>query len=186
MFLASTDLDLCKKILSSPLWPNRLYDNHYINTCNFGKPLGLLTGNGEHFKHARALTVKLLHQQGFFNRAKMENYVAFEMAELESKLSRCIEDSYGEITFCPHHMLEVSTLNVVWRILVGKRFERDDDPVLHEMLCLMNEANKNFTVLYTVLEVIPGLKYFPKLTSLVYIQSFCNYFYRVLRVSSSL
>ena len=176
-------LDLCKKIMgSSSLWPDRLYDNHYMHTSTFNKPLGLLFGTGEHYKRAHRLTLKLLHQFEFFKPSRMESFITYEISEIESNLEKNIGKHGGEYTFCTHGMFQIATLNNIWQLIAGRRFAYDD-PSVHEMLDSWNKANREQSIGFTMLEIIPFLKYFPRLSFLQSTQHMSNITYDHFRVS---
>ena len=150
--------------MSSPLWPDRVSLNHYMHRSTFDKPLGLLFGSGELREKSSRLTVKLLHQFEFFKPQKMEGLISFEMSEIESDLSQRIDGTEnGKLIFSPHTMFEVSTMNVVCQVLFGKRYN-PKDPMVLKLLEKMNVANREFSMGYTILEVMPWLKYFPRLS----------------------
>ena len=170
---------------SSSLWPNRLFENHYMHTASFNKPLGLLFGTGEYYKRANRLTLKLLHQFGFFKPSRMESFIVYEVSELESKLQKNIDENGGvEYTFSTHGMFQIATLNTVWFLIAGTRFSYDD-PAAHEMLGSWNVANREQSIGFTILEILPFLKYFPGLTFLKSTQRMSNIMYGHFRVSLS-
>ena len=171
-FLTATDFNICKKIMSSPLWPDRVSLNHYMHRSTFDKPLGLLFGSGEWREKSSRLTVKLLHHFEFFKPQRMESLISFEMSEIEADLTKRIDEAGGTLIFSPHTMFEVGTMNVVCQVLFGQRYS-SRDPMVLELLDKMNTANREFSLGYTMLEVIPWLKYFPRL-SWLHSLAFCS------------
>ena len=169
--------------MSSSLWPDRVSLNHYMHRSTFDKPLGLLFGSGEWREKSSRLTVKLLHQFEFFKPQKMEGLISFEMSEIEGDLANRIDEAGGKLIFSPHTMFEVGTMNIVCQILFGRRYSSRDPKVL-ELLDKMNTANRGFSLGYTMLEVIPWLKYFPRLCWIHSIGVCSDMVYRICSVGN--
>ena len=174
---------MSKKIMSSSLWPDRVSLDHYMHRTTFDKPLGLLFGGGELREKSSRLTVKLLHQFEFFKPQKMEVLISFEMSEIEADLSQRIDGTEnGKLIFSPHTMFEASTMNVVCQVLFGKRYGLKD-PMVVKLLEKMNRANREFSAGYTMLEWMPRLKYFPRLTWLYSTMVCSDMTYKICAVS---
>ena len=176
------DLDLAKRLMSSSDWVNKYWDSHYLYTASFHKPIGLLFSNGQHWKEARKLTVKLLHQLDFYKPSRMEEFISFEMAEVEQVLTENISENGGQVTFSPHQMFERSALNIVCQVIMGKRFDRED-PVAEKILSTANAANRQFNPGCSVLDVIPWLRHVPGLTFIDSFKRASNVVYDYFSVS---
>lgn len=152
--------------MNSSKWISRLPENHYLYSSHFNKPLGLLFGNGQWWKEARKLTLKLLHQLDFFRLENMERFITFEINQVKNGLDEKIKESAagtgGEAVIRVHQMFEVHTLNIVYQVIMGKRFE-DDDPIVEKILSTMNAANRDFNIGTSVLEIMPWLRLVPGL-----------------------
>ena len=116
--------------MSCPRWAHRFPHNHFMYTTSFGKAIGLLFGNGLHYKEARRVTLKLLHQLGFFSPNKMELFLLPEICEIVENLGLEVEtaatNNGGPYYFSPRQMFEVATLNVVCQLIIERRFRHSD------------------------------------------------------------
>ena len=151
--------------MNSSKWANRLPENHYFYRSTFNKSLGLLFGNGEWWKESRKLTLKLLHQMDFFRMENLERFITLEIDQVKSFLDEKINEgvtNHEEAVICVHNMFELHTLNIVYQVIMGKRFE-SSDPFVEKLLSTMNEANRNFNLGSSVLEIMPWLMYVPGL-----------------------
>ena len=168
--------------MSSSAWINRLPQQHYIYDASFERPLGLLAGAGNDWKEARKLTLKLLHQLDFFKPKHFEKFITYEVTQVEQGLRRKMEENGGrELTLCPHQMFEIHTLNIVYQVIMKKRFEHGD-PVAEEILRTLNEANRQFNVGTSIVDVFPWLRHVPGLTfmdSLTKASDVCYDYFRV-------
>ena len=152
--------------MSSSDWINRLSQNHYLYDASFNKPIGLLFSNGSDWKEARKLTLKLLHQLDFFRPKHFEKFITYEVNQVEQGLRKRIEENGGqEVTLCPHQMFEIHTLNIVYQVIMKKRFEHGD-PFAEELLRTLNEANREFNAGSSILDVFPWFRHIPGLTFL--------------------
>ena len=150
--------------MSSSAWINRVPPNHYLHEGSFKKPLGLLFGNGNDWKEVRKLASKLLHELDFFKPKHLEKFIVYEISQVEKELKTRIEKNGGnEVTLCPHQMFEIHTLNIVYQVMMKKRFEHGD-PVAEEILRTANEANRQFNLGTSIVDVFPWLRHIPGLT----------------------
>ena len=170
--------------MSSPSWINRVPLNFYTHDASFGKPLGLLIGGDNDWKEARKLTTKLLHQLDFFKPKHLEEFVTHEIAQVEQELRTRIEKSGGkEVTLCPHQMFEIHALNIVYQVMMKKRFEHGD-PVAEEILRTANEANRQFNLGSSILDVFPWLRHIPGLTFMDSVKRASDVCYNYFTVSN--
>ena len=88
----------------------------------------------------------------------------YEISQVEQQLKTRIERSGGhEVTFCPHQMFEIHTLNIVHQVMMNKRFEHGD-PVAEAILRRANEANRRFNAGSSIVDVFPWTRHIPGLT----------------------
>ena len=162
--LLITDLKTAKEIMGSAAWINRVPPTYYLNGASFKKPLGLVFGTGNDWKEVRKLASKLLHELDFFKPKHLEKLILYEIAQVEQELKVRIEKSGGcQVSLCPHTMFEIHTLNIVYQVMMKKRFEHGD-PVAEEILRTANEANRQFNAGTSILDVFPWLRRIPGLT----------------------
>ena len=178
----SEDLAVSKKVMTSNLWSDRVYQNFYTGVISFGKNIGILFANGEDWRESRKVTLKLLHQLNFFNNANIEERFAQECLKITENLGRKILENSGEFKFSPNHMYILPTLNIICEFIMGQRFE-SDDPLGQRVLTLLHECNKEFKVCYGILDAFPFLKNWPKLTYLGVIQKLCDLLYEIVQVN---
>ena len=170
-----------QKSLTSPRWASRFPQNHYLHTTTFDKSIGLLFGNGQRWKEARRVTLKLLHQLDFFRPAKLESFVVPEIVEIVKTLGEkvdCANEAGSTHYFSPHQMFQVAALNVVCQLVMGRRFHHTDKEAVW-ILEQLSRSNLEFTA---SLEVFPWLKHFPFLTFLGSHQRGSNILYGFFRV----
>ena len=154
------DLAVAKRIMSSSGWSDRFRNDHYVYSWSFGKPLGLLFGNGGYWQEARKLTMKLFHQLDFYRHENVENFINFELKDLEEEMVRAVKDGGGKATMSILNKFEVSALNVVYQVMMGKRFERND-PVAKKIISLLHSGNRVLNLGTSILEIFPWLLRFP-------------------------
>ena len=184
-FVLVQDLKTAKEIMSSPDWINRFSPNHYLLDANFKKPLGLIWGGGNDWKQVRKLSSKLLHELDFFKPKYLENFIVYEVSQLEKALKTRIEKNGGyEVTLCPHNIFEIHTLNIVYQVMMKKRFEHGD-PVAEEILASINEGNRQFNVGSSIVDVFPWLRHIPGLTFMDAVKRASDVCYNYFTVSNS-
>ena len=160
VFANITDLELSKRIMSSSAWSDRFRSNYYIHTWSFGKPLGLFFGGGSYWKEARKLTVKLFQQLDVYKQENLENFINFEVGDLEGEILDAVKHGGGRATVTMYEKCQLHTLNVVIQVILGKRFSRDD-PTATKMTSLIQAGNRQINLGTSILEIFPWLLRLP-------------------------
>ena len=180
---------VAKSIMGSPTWVNRLPDDYWYFDLTNKKPLGLVMGSGGYWREGRKLTLKLLNKLDFFRLENMEKFISFEVREAEKEFFGAMEENGGEFAVMTvHHKFEIYTLNTVYQVIMGKRFE-DGDPIVEKLLSAMNAANQDLNLGASHLDAIPWLRHIPFLnfnTSLKELLRFCQEYFQVRRTKFDL
>ena len=108
-----SDLKLAKQVFCSSAWLNRTLDsqNHYVHIVSFSKAIGILFGNGQHWKESRKIVVKLLREHNRLDQAHLEDLYATEIRPVLQVLYAKLEDQNGPVVFSPSHLFAVPVIN---------------------------------------------------------------------------
>ena len=131
--------------------------------------------------------VKLFRQHKLLDQVYLEDLYSSEIRPLLEDLRRRIEqgennNDCSSAVFSPQHSFDEPVMNVVFKILFGRRLD-DKENTEGELLDLLNYCNTNFTAGLSSLEYFPFLKHFPKLTWLGSAMKICNMIYDIAAVS---
>ncbi|CAG7820993.1 unnamed protein product [Allacma fusca] len=154
------DIQVARKVMSSPDCRDRLPEGHVLYERSFNKPLGILFGNGKNWAVSRDFAVKTLSNLGFGQGTAVEHCIATEMEDILQKIEAIVQQ---ECTFQPHGFFHVPTLNVLWNLIAGSRFSHNDQK-LTELLKYFYKWNRSFNLGATALHAFPWLRHIPKLT----------------------
>ena len=155
------DISVARSIMSPSTWANRFPQDHYYPDLLDGKPFGLFFGNDGYWKEGRKLVLRLLQRFGFFREDTMEKIVQFEVKELlEKQFFGKIPSGQAAVVLPMHRVFQNYTLNVVFQVLLGKRFE-PEDPTLQRMLSAMNSFNESFNIGMGLVDLFPWLRHVP-------------------------
>ena len=152
---------------------------------SFNKPIGILFGNGQHWKQSRRIIMKLLREHKLRDQAHLEELYSSEIRLLLEDLRGRIEQSKnhdGSALFSPGYSFDEPVLNIVFKTLFGRRLT-DEEKKEGGILDRTHYCNSNFTAFLSALEYFPFLKYFPKLTWLGSVMELCNMIYDLAAVS---
>ena len=184
VIVSIADLEISKRIMNSSAWSNRFPSNYFFHKKPFLKPNGVLFGNGSSWKEARKLTMKLLHQMDFYRRENIENFINFELKDFEDEMLQSVKDGGGSATMTMHHKFEVYALNIVYQVILGLRFHRDD-PVAKKMMTLINAANRELNLGTSVLDVFPWLVRVPFVKIMTNVTNANNFMHDYFKVRSA-
>ena len=92
----------------------------------------------------------------------MDKIVQSEARELlEKEIFRKIRQQGGEAAVVPmNRLFQIYTLNVVFRVILGKRFEQGD-PTIQSLMSTLNAVNEKFNGGTTLLDFLPWLRHLP-------------------------
>ena len=181
-----SDLKLTKQVFTSSTWIKRFPDSamHYMYKLSFNKPIGILFGNGQHWKESRRILVKLFKEHKLLDQAYLEDLYSSEIRPFLLELHRRIEQNGNNepsAIFSPRHSFDNQVMNVIFKILFGRRLN-DEETKEGGLLDQMNHANSNLTALLSSLEYFPFLENFPKLTWLGSVMKLCDTIYDIAAV----
>jgi methyl farnesoate epoxidase/farnesoate epoxidase len=131
---------------------------------SYGKSLGLLFSGAEDnvWKESRRFVHRTLRDFGFGKQRTQDERAHEELASLFEHIE-CIVDPKTRV-LAMHHIFSVSVLNLIWRMVAGERFEYDDTK-FHEILNVMEEVSKQYSLAGDVLMAFPKLRHIlPPLT----------------------
>lgn len=138
---------------------NRAPEDHYFFDYSWGKPYGLLFGNGEYSKIGRKLTQKIFHLLGISRLSKLEQIITMEYLEAEQDILRVCtrtEDSAMEVG----HQFQRYTLNVICQLLFSKRFERGNKEG-EDLIQAVSAVNSCLKLGSSLAELWPSLNKLP-------------------------
>lgn len=99
---------------------------------SFGKRLGVFFSDGPFWVEQRRFTLRHLRDFGFGKRS-MEEFI---MEEIEDTIKEITQKEIVQVT----GLFSIATLNVLWRMIAGARYERDDA----ELLLLLEKLRYQF------------------------------------------
>ncbi|XP_050700522.1 cytochrome P450 2C15-like isoform X2 [Eriocheir sinensis] len=122
-------------------------------------PLGIISTNGDAWKNQRRFTLRTLRDLGF-GRNSLEPIMQEELDELLQLLRRRQGEKVNmEMIF------NVSIVNVIWAITIGKRYSYDD-PRLEELVRKTSKMGAAFNPFHPALRFAWVKKLFPNLSNL--------------------
>ena len=182
-----SDLKLTKQIFCSSSWLNRTLDSqkHYVHVLSFNKPIGILFGNGPHWKESRRIIVKLFKEHKLLDQVYVEDLYSSEirllLQDLHSRIDQD-ENNNGSAVFSPRHLFDEPVLNVIFKILFGRKISENETKE-GGLVDQLNYCNTTFTACLSSIEYFPVLKHFPKLTFMGSVLKLCHTIYDIAAVS---
>lgn len=113
------DFEKAKEMVFSDHFTGRVQNSHYLSNVRGidGKPIGIITNDGELWKNLRRFSLTQLKNFGF-GKQSMENIIQEEVDLVLNGFQN--GDSFIRFPF------NASIFNIIWRIVAGKRFATDD------------------------------------------------------------
>ena len=148
---------------------------------SFNKAIGILFGNGRHWKESRRVVVKLLRQHNFLDQSHLQDLYSGDVRPLLQSLHAQIDQQSGSAIFSPSRLFNVPVMNVIFKLLFGRGLN-EEERGKGGLLDQMHRCNSNFTVALSSLEYFPFLKYLPQFTFLGPAMKCCNVIYDIARV----
>lgn len=141
--------DWSNRLDDNPLWYRRSFDNHY----------GLLVANGEGWKEMRKFVHKTLTKQGFGRTRALEMIHEIEILNFFEHLDKLREDPEVGECFDMQGLFNVSTYNILWRMVAGTKFSYNNEELIH-MMKLMEEFAHGVHPREMGVLVFPWLRHF--------------------------
>ncbi|ODM98812.1 Methyl farnesoate epoxidase, partial [Orchesella cincta] len=157
------DYETIRQVLQSEIFLNRPIDK-WTQERSFGKPLGIIWGNGHSWKLIRRFSIKTLRDFGFGKQKGQDAVMEEELEELMKRLDEKIELEGSEV--CMSQFFTVSVLNILWSMMAGTRFSYDDAKLqkivkhIYDNTRFLNATGNilmAFPVLRTVLRKLTGV-----------------------------
>ena len=181
MTVAIADMTVAKAIMNDTAWVNRFPYGHFFYDTSYGKAQGLVFSNGEYWRHARKTSLKLLHQCGFFKVGQIQPVIMSEFLQLETKISSKLT-KIGAADICFHELFQPHILNIISRILSGRRFEQAEAEG-KRIVKNFSDFNHAFNVGASIVEIFPWLRHIPGLTFVDVMKKTCYEQYDYIQVS---
>ncbi|KAJ2944347.1 hypothetical protein O0L34_g18349 [Tuta absoluta] len=143
--------DMIKEVSTREVFDGRPGGFFYVMR-SFGQKLGIVFSDGPSWTATRRIVIKYLKTFGYGSRS-MEANITEEcraLVELRTK------DAGQPIPV--NHMFDVSIINILWRIVAGKRYDLDDDR-LKELCHLIKRAFAVLDMSGGILNFMPFLRY---------------------------
>ncbi|XP_053606364.1 farnesoate epoxidase-like isoform X2 [Plodia interpunctella] len=116
--------DMIKEVSSREVFEGRP-DGFMYTMRSFGKKLGIVFGDGRPWSNTRRVALKYLRSFGYGTRS-MEVIIAEECSELVKLRA---SDSGQPVLV--NQMFNISVINILWRVVAGRRYDLNDDRVKH-------------------------------------------------------
>ena len=127
----------------------------FFKERSFNKYLGVFFSDGPFWLEQRRFTLRHLRDFGF-GKKSMGDIIAEEVEDAIQEMSR-------NVTFQANGMFAISTLNVLWGMIAGTRYARDDaqlKPILQRLKKVFRSGNPSGGIIqaFPILKrIIPGL-----------------------------
>ncbi|XP_046401746.1 methyl farnesoate epoxidase-like isoform X2 [Ischnura elegans] len=155
--------------------------NSILKIMNDGERLGIVNTDGEVWKAQRRFTLHRLRDFGF-GKNTLESIAHEEIRAVFNDIDRAsggAEKGYSN-PVCFHDILGGTSINILWHIISGKRYDHDDP----EFKYLTTSVNKFFQVSEPsggILIAFPGLvKIFPSLARTKELRATCEPLFKFL------
>lgn len=127
----------------------------------FGQRLGVIHNEGPEWQEQRRFTLRHLRDLGF-GRTSSEGLIREEIEDLLEEIRACQLVQHGSVDF--KGMFNLSLINILWALIGGERFKRDDQRLSHLLDIVDNFVHSaDFTRANIPLPDF-CLSYFPSLT----------------------
>jgi cytochrome P450 len=150
------DFETIKDTLASEAWADRYIDG-WILVRSFGKPNGLLFGNGESWKELRRFSIRTLRDFGFGRQKGQDVIMEEELTDLVNRLNERLVEEKGVINMC--QFFNISVLNILWSMMAGERFSHDDAR-LHKLVRGISNAMRMMSVGNNIMMAYPFLRHY--------------------------
>lgn len=148
--------------MASEDWANRLDDNPIWYTRSFDNHYGLLISNGDGWKEMRKFVHKTLTRYGFGRTRALEMIHEIEILNFFDHLDKIRDKSAGQVVQM-QGIFNVSTFNILWRMMAGSKFSYNNSEIIH-LMGLLEEFARGIHPREMGFLVFPWLKNFPALS----------------------
>ncbi|RVE41678.1 hypothetical protein evm_013666 [Chilo suppressalis] len=142
--------EMIKEVYSREVFDGRP-DGFMYTLRSFGKKLGIVFNDGSSWAKTRRIALKFMKSHGYGSRL-MEEHISEECMELVKMLSRTTKPVLA------NNLFDVSIINIVWRLVAGKRYKLDDEN-LKKLCDLITRCFKAVDISGGVMTFMPFLRY---------------------------
>lgn len=153
------DLKTTRKLMISEDWSNRLDSNPIWYARSFDNHYGLLISNGEGWKEMRKFVHKTLTRHGFGRTRALEMIHEIEILNFFDHLDKLRMTSQGQIIEM-QGLFNVSTFNILWRMVAGSRFSYNNTEII-QMMKVLEEFAHGLNLREMGVLIFPWLSHFP-------------------------
>ncbi|XP_048487627.1 farnesoate epoxidase [Plutella xylostella] len=143
--------DRIKEVLSREVFNGRP-DGFFYTLRSFGKKIGIVFADGPSWNSTRRVALKYLKTFGY-GTASMEALITEECNEL---IKLRMEDAGEPIEM--DHMFDIPVVNILWRIVAGKRYDLKDDR-LRKICYLIKRSFKVVDMSGGIINFFPYLRH---------------------------
>ncbi|ODM94255.1 Methyl farnesoate epoxidase [Orchesella cincta] len=140
--------DVMEEYLTKPEYSDRHFSEWFAERT-FNKRLGVIFGQyPEPWQELRRTCLKSLRDFGFGKKARMHSVIQSELTDIVYELRKYVKENNGIQNFDCYFTL--TTLNVLWSMLAGTRYEHSDPKLLRlikVMRDMMTSANLGNSIL---------------------------------------
>ncbi|CAL8121418.1 unnamed protein product [Orchesella dallaii] len=156
--------EVMEEYLVKPEFSDRFY-NDWMQERTFQKQLGIIFSHYlSPWQELRRFSLRTLRDFGFGKRNKMHPIIQAELEEVMTNIKTKIKEDNGIITFDGY--FSISTLNLMWSMLAGARYEHSD-PKLLKLTQVIKDFLASNNVTTNVLFAFPEWRHwFPDLTGM--------------------
>ncbi|CAG9088077.1 unnamed protein product [Plutella xylostella] len=143
--------DRIKEVLSREVFNGRP-DGFFYTLRSFGKKIGIVFADGPSWNSTRRVALKYLKTFGY-GTASMEALITEECSEL---IKLRMQDAGEPIEM--DHMFDIPVVNILWRIVAGKRYDLKDDR-LRKICYLIKRSFKVVDMSGGIINFFPYLRH---------------------------
>lgn len=148
--------------MMSEEWSNRLDSNPIWYARSFDGQYGLLISNGDSWKEMRKFIHKTLTRNGFGRTRALEMIHEIEILNFFDHLDKLRASNPGQVINM-QGLFNVSTFNILWRMMAGSRFSYNNEEIIR-MMKLFEDMARRVHPREMGFLAFPWLKHFPSLS----------------------
>jgi len=115
---------------------------HVIELLTHAFSLGIVFNDGKDHTAQRRFIIQHLKNLGL-GKSIMADYILDELADIQKTV-----ESHGGKPLSTHHMFNIASFNILWRIITGGSRFAHDDPQMSNLMAVLSrfiQRNKNLT-----------------------------------------
>lgn len=132
----------------------------------FAENLGIIFASGENWKSMRRFTTRALRDHGF-GKSTAETFILEEAKYLMEYLKNRLDENNQALVNDFNDIFTMMSLNVVWQMAAGERFNINEPGMTKLLQCLQNINDLLWEISFSPLTVLPFLKNLPPYSKVV-------------------